>query len=186
LPDFPDVERTNEMMRRALYPYLKPSRVYCCPEDKGKNYLPDGINYGPTLFHAFGCSYQLNTAPWVYTRHPYKECLPRQQEGWVKQPSKYVLVYEPPARPTWKIVNTNPCNLNVVSVQYRFHWHFNIDLSTVNHWQFAGDQQKYISPVLFVDGHVARHDFTRSLKKDPRYPTEETSDWMWYQPVEDR
>ena len=38
-----------------------------------------------------------------------------------------------------------------------------------------------ISPILFVDGHAAKHDFTKALKADPQYPIEETKDWIWYQ-----
>jgi len=32
-----------------------------------------------------------------------------------------------------------------------------------------------------VDGHAAKHDFTKALKADPKYPTEETKDSVWYQ-----
>jgi hypothetical protein len=36
--------------------------------------------------------------------------------------------------------------------------------------------------VLFVDGHAALHDFSKSVMTDPYYPYEETKDWQWYQP----
>jgi prepilin-type processing-associated H-X9-DG protein len=39
------------------------------------------------------------------------------------------------------------------------------------------------SPILFVDGHTARHDFTKALHQDWRFPTEATRDWIRYQPV---
>jgi type II secretory pathway pseudopilin PulG len=182
-PPIDEVARTNEMLARDLYPYLKPSEVYHCPEDKGEDFRPDGIYYGPTLFHAWGCSYQLNTKPWMDTRHPVEGTLPGKREDWVHDPSKYILVYEPPARPKLKLIGPNVCNLRVVRAQYHFHWHFNQGLSTVNNWQFTYDQQKYLSPILFVDGHAALHDFTRALKDDPTYPTEEMPNWIWYQTV---
>ncbi len=176
-----DQQRAQEMQNRPLYHYIKPSEVYRCPEDRGKDFSPNGINYAPSLYYAVGCSYVLNAAPWKYTKHRAQGVLPGQADGWVKQPTRYVMVYEPPARPSWKIVGTGPCHLNSVEVQYHFHWHFNTGFSTVNESQFAADAQKFISPILFVDGHAAKHDFTRVLRDDPNYPTEETADWIWYQ-----
>jgi prepilin-type processing-associated H-X9-DG protein len=44
--------------------------------------------------------------------------------------------------------------------------------------------RRFLSPVLFVDGHTKFHDFTQSLTKDPKYPYEPTKDWMWYKPAE--
>jgi hypothetical protein len=62
-----------------------------------------------------------------------------------------------------------------------FHWHLNQGPSSV--FDIANDSQKAISPILFVDGHTARHDFTKALHQDWRYPTEATRNWIWYQPV---
>ncbi len=39
---------------------------------------------------------------------------------------------------------------------------------------------KFISPVLFVDGHTKVHDFTHSLFDNPTFPYEPTKDWVWY------
>jgi NDP-sugar pyrophosphorylase family protein len=47
--------------------------------------------------------------------------------------------------------------------------------------EFAGDGQRFVSPILFVDEHAAKHDFTAALKTDPQYPIEETKEWVWYQ-----
>jgi hypothetical protein len=44
---------------------------------------------------------------------------------------------------------------------------------------------KFISPVLFVDGHSKVHDFTRALSEYPDYPYEPTADWIWYKPEDD-
>ena len=45
------------------------------------------------------------------------------------------------------------------------------------------DDQKFISPVLFVDGHVAKHDFTTALRSDLTNHFEPTKDWVWYKPA---
>ena len=48
----------------------------------------------------------------------------------------------------------------------------------------SGDGSKYISPIFFVDGHAAIHDFTRNIHADPDYVFEATKDWMWYKPLQ--
>jgi hypothetical protein len=46
------------------------------------------------------------------------------------------------------------------------------------------DTQRFISPILFTDGHAASHDFSRALKTDPEFPYEATPGWMWYKPMD--
>jgi hypothetical protein len=43
-------------------------------------------------------------------------------------------------------------------------------------------RQEFISPIAFVDGHVAQHNFSKSLATDPYYPYEPRKDWVWYKP----
>jgi len=75
-------------------------------------------------------------------------------------------MYEPPARPDY----------------YCYHWHFSRSPTDVAFEDLKSDGQRFISPILFVDGHTARHDFTRAIKGDPSYPFEPTKDWVWYKP----
>jgi prepilin-type N-terminal cleavage/methylation domain-containing protein len=175
-------DRLAEMRARSLYSYFDPnSKIWECPEDKGMDFRPDGPFYGPTARYAFGLSYRLNTGPWIHTKYEVAGTLPRQREGWVQQPSEYIYVYEPPAVPMIKPL-LPLCDGGVILEPYMyFHWHLNTGPSSV--FDIAGDGQKAISPILFVDGHAARHDFTKSLHQDWRYPTEATKDWIWYQPV---
>jgi Tfp pilus assembly protein PilE len=176
-----EAQRLWEPTQRALYPYIKAFEVFHCPEDKGENFAPEWKNYKPSLYYAFGCSYQLNRAAWRYTRHPVEAVLPGQFTDWVNQPSKYILVYEPPARPVWKPVRKDDCEADTVEQQYHFHWHFSRGKATIRPEEFASDGQRYISPILFVDGHAATHNFTQALRENPHYPIEETKDWVWYQ-----
>ena len=46
--------------------------------------------------------------------------------------------------------------------------------------------QQFISPILFVDGHTAVHNFSKALTVDPLFPYEETKDWIWYKPAEEQ
>ena len=178
-----DLARFQEMTNRALFPYIAPySEVFHCPEDKGRDFRPEGPFYGPTLHYAFGCSYQFNRAPWENTKILPKGLLPGQRSGWVDQPALYIMAYEPPARPRHKVLLApDLCHLTPIVYPYNyFHWHLNNGQSST--FDIANDGQKAISPILFVDGHAAKHDFTRALRGDPFFPTEPTKDWVWYQP----
>jgi prepilin-type N-terminal cleavage/methylation domain-containing protein len=177
-----DEQRYNEMISRPLYPYVKPSEVYQCPEDKGQDFRKAGPNYAPSLYYAFGCSYTFNNSNWKYTKLPPDGTLPGHKSPWVTYPSRFIMVYESPARPVWDLVftRTHPCVFPELGVPYYFHWHYNNGQTTVT--QLATDHQLFISPILFVDGHAAKEDFTKALKTEPKYPTEPTRDWVWYQP----
>lgn len=177
-------QRLAEMRARALFSYINPySKTWQCPEDKGLDFRSDGPYFGPTAHHAFGLSYRLNLGPWENTKFEVAGVLPGQKAGWVKQPSDYIYVYEPPALPMHKpLLAPDLCHLKGIGEPYNyFHWHFNTGPSSV--FDIANDGQKAISPILFVDGHAAQHDFTRALHRDWRYPTEPTKDWVWYQPL---
>ncbi len=178
----PDSARFAEMTNRALFTYIGPySEVWHCPEDKGEDFRPDGPYFGPTLHYAFGCSYKLNVGPWEHTKLEVEGTLPGRRMDWVKQPAAYILVYEPPARPEHKPrLVPDVCHLTDILYPYNyFHWHFNQGPSSV--FDIRTDRQKAISPILFVDGHSAKHDFTEALHREPKYPTEPTKDWIWYQ-----
>ena len=178
-----DDQRFREMTNRPLFQYINPySEVFHCPEDKGRDFRPEGPFYGPSLHYAFGCSYQFNRAPWENTKLPPKGLLPGQSSGWVDHPALYIMVYEPPARPRHKLLN-HPDLCHTVSIIYPynyFHWHLRTGKDSI--FDIANDGQQAISPILFVDGHAATHDFTRELRKDPFYPTEPTRNWEWYEP----
>ncbi len=177
-------QRLAEMRARALFSLIDPnSKVWQCPEDKGLDFGPDGPFFGPTAHYAFGLSYRLNLAPWENTKFEVDGVLPGQKMGWVRQPSAYIYVYEPPALPMHKpLLDPDLCHLKGIKEPYNyFHWHFNTGQSSV--FDIANDNQKAISPILFVDGHTAKFDFTKALHQDWRYPTEDTKDWVWYQPV---
>jgi hypothetical protein len=140
----------------------------------------DFVNYHPSMYRAFGCSYSFNNSAWKYTKRVPEGSMAGQPSSWVKDPNRYIMVYEQPARPLWKIIG-KVCSPRTLEFRYYFHWHFSGPKTTVLETELAGDPQRFISPILFVDGHAAKHDFTKALKAEPRYPIEETKDWVWYQ-----
>ena len=164
--------------RRPLYNYMRPSEVYKCPMDKGQMERPpcDMPPLKPSNFQTIGCSYQYNSGDLQTPsgggfRQPWAGGLALETESWVPQPEKYILMYEPPARPFG------------CTAALWFQWHQSRGLSDIPDPVYA--RRRFISPILFVDGHVAVHNFTKSLTSDPLYPYEPTKDWIWYKPVSD-
>ena len=162
---------------RPLYPYLKPSEVYHCPEDKGCwiaiQISPPTI-LKPTCWEASGCSYAYNfRALGFVTKNKRDGYLDENKVGWVPEPSRFILFSEAPAR-----------QASIASPEDRMcsHWHERKGPEDILKSQLPSDPSKFISPVAFVDGHVAVHDFTKTIKKEPGYPYEETKDWIWYKP----
>ena len=161
--------------KRPLFNYVPPSKVFECPSDKGNRH-PDGgsaekpndLRPLPSAYKTIGNSYLYNSGTLVIavpggTRKERAGLLQQKTESWVPDPSRYILLYEPPAIVGWT------------------QWHHNRGKSHFTDPKFA--PRKFISPIAFVDGHVAVHNFTKSLTEDPHYPYEPTKDWVWYKPA---
>ena len=168
---------------RPLYNYMKPSEVYRCPADKGQflfHCCPCTAWLKPSDWKTLGCSYHYNAGGLIYLMGggfkqrvaDEEKGIAEKPEGWVPSPERYILLHEPPARlygcppddPKW------------------YQWHFCRGPSDIDDPQLA--RQQFISPIAFVDGHVAQHNFSRSLSTDPYYPYEPTKDWIWYKPAD--
>jgi len=172
---------------RPLFPYVEPSsEVFRCPEDKGISGLAVNIDVPvrlkPTAWGATGCSYLYNTGLRPTRQKPDDPTpwggLAGKKIGWVPNPSLYIMLDEPPAQAFDAYVDGVPMLLFV-------HWHES--RSSKTDWpkvELPNDPSRFISPIAFVDGHVARMDFTKSIKGDPDYPYEPTKDWIWYKPAQ--
>jgi len=164
---------------RPLYNYMKPSDVYRCPVDKGQD-VPNCISrFKPSNFSAIGCSYQYNAGGlatltdggFKKTPEDPSDGLASKSETWVKNPELYIMMHEPPAR---------PYGCKDVGAQW-YQWHYVRGSSDI--WDPIYARAQFVSPVLFVDLHVAVHNFSKSLMTDPFYPYEQTKDWAWYKPL---
>ncbi len=160
---------------RPLNAYVAPSAVYRCSRDKGQSAL--GIR--PSNYEALGSSYHYNAGglpvpqgggfrtppadPW--------DGLAGKPESYVSQPVRHILLHEPPARPYARPDGT----------LFWYQWHRHAGRYEFQDPAFAGG--RFVSPILFVDGHAATHNFTRALTVNPFYPYEPTADWMWYEPL---
>jgi prepilin-type N-terminal cleavage/methylation domain-containing protein len=176
---------------RPLFPYLQAVELFHCPEDHGVlvpvKTLPITVLLKPSCWDVAGCSYMYNTGtPWGHdrTRLPEAETLAGSKVGSITDPSRFILMHEPPAR-SFKI------RLNWDNSHVYQHWHYAAPSSWYNlpngvdtpQPYLDGDGRKFVSPNLFVDGHVANHDFTSTIHADPDYVFEETRNWIWYKPV---
>jgi prepilin-type N-terminal cleavage/methylation domain-containing protein len=165
---------------RPLYPYLGLSEVFHCPKDMGQRKLPcdypvrHPYKLKPSNWSTVGASYHYNgSPPDLLKGGSFKRGLDGdladKPESWVLNPSKYILMHEPPARlygcetPEWYI------------------WHYSRQASDVSDIKAA--PQLFISPTLYVDGHAQVNNFSKALQTDPLHPYEETKEWMWYKPV---
>jgi prepilin-type processing-associated H-X9-DG protein len=160
--------------------------------------LEEGIGLVPTAKDTVGSSYLYNVARFpeqVYLKvGPQQGTLAYQRLAWVPNPSKFILMHEPAAR-RWGRLDVKTCAL--------YPWHyarrrFRVEYPGTANEMVADDLcknvqriplkdygGKFISPILFVDGHVATHDFTSNIRADPVSCHEETKDWMWYKPMPD-
>ena len=165
---------------RPLWAYVKPSEVYKCPDDRGEPSLPcdSSTKLTPSNFKSIGCSYRYNAGPLALLSggsllglpHGGFESIGGKREGWVTDPSRFILMHEPSARIT-------DCGSTPLWTQ----WHFN-SVGPIEYTDPASAPQRFISPVLFTDGHVRQHNFSRALSLDPFHPYEPTADWVWYKP----
>jgi prepilin-type N-terminal cleavage/methylation domain-containing protein len=169
---------------RPIYPYIRPSEVFKCPEDRGILTVPCAdpslSALKPTCWEAAGCSYEYNiyTSFWPYyrTRFPLvngTDSIAGNRYSWLPSPARFILMHEPPAR-SYAVVG-GPPPVGFV------HWHYGSS-TDIPRAKVAADNQKFVSPILFVDGHAANHDFTKTIQADPDYIYEESKEWIWYKP----
>jgi len=168
---------------RNLYSYLRQSQVFRCPRDKGKVsehcHLHPEQTLLPSCWETRGFSYQMNLGnpiglPIPATRQPIAGTVQGKPESWLPDPTRFILLYEPPASP--QVCHTSP----PLFLPRWYQWHRNRGKTDFLDPRLA--PSLFYSPVLFVDGHVRFLNFSKQLSTDPYYPFEETVDWIWYKP----
>ncbi len=163
---------------RLLYRYVSSFESFRCPADQGQKF-PEGSGYNgpfkPSNYEAIGCSYRFNAYLWENaTRQPATDPdynLTGKKLDWAPNPSLFIMMHEPPA-----FVYGDG------GIKYLFHWHYARGATTLTSSKLSQDNQKFFSPILFVDSHVSAIDFTQAIKSDPMHPLEPTANWIWYRP----
>lgn len=165
---------------RPLNRYVPAAESFHCPKDKGV--AVQACNLCPrmeeTKWENLGCSYNYNAGgltaiadpPTLLPQADPDDGLAGKSEDWPPDPSRYILVHEPPARP-WGCANEQAAWVQ---------WHRAQGQSEFT--DPAKAPARFISPVLFVDSHVKVHNFSKALTTDPYHPYEPTRDWIWYRP----
>ncbi|MGE3310178.1 MAG: type II secretion system protein [Limisphaerales bacterium] len=167
---------------RPLNPYVPAQGTFQCPRDRGVPWQSCANCPGmeETKWEELGCSYNYNAGGFtpltlpatVVPQQDAEEGMGGKLESWVPDPAKYIALYEPPARP-WGCPNET-----AVWVQ----WHR--ARGQAKFFDPAAAPQLFVSPILFADGHVKIHNFSRALTSDPLHPYEPTKDWIWYRPAD--
>jgi len=134
---------------RTLYSYLARSEVFRCPADKGMDESSSQSPWKPSKYEVLGCSYSFNsfsignsTLQEADGADEIGENLSGKKESGVPDRARFIMIYESPA--TWW--------------ENYYHWHYARGPTTITPDQLTDDSQKFVSPILFVDGHAASHD----------------------------
>jgi prepilin-type N-terminal cleavage/methylation domain-containing protein len=165
---------------RPLYAYVKPSAVFRCMSDRGQALIPlPGADqqFKPTRYEALGISYDYNSGlPSVLGGGGFKRrvagTLAGKTTSWVPDPSRFIVVHEPPAR-----IYGN----SLGEAQWQ-QWHFALGASDIPDPRFV--QPNFRSPILFADSHAATYNFSHELRDNLYFPYEETAQWIWYKPAQ--
>jgi prepilin-type processing-associated H-X9-DG protein len=131
----------------------------------------------PSCWETRGFSYELNAGTPNGLPLPSTLKIPAgsifgKDDGWIPEPSKFILFYEPPAA-------VQVCHKGLFKPRW-YQWHQARSTSDFLDPKLAPAQ--FLSMVLFADGHAKIHDFVGTLRTDPYYPYEETKQWIWYKP----
>jgi prepilin-type N-terminal cleavage/methylation domain-containing protein len=164
---------------RPLYAYIRPSAVFRCMSDRGQALIPFATadrQFKPTRYEALGISYDYNSdLPSVVGgggfKRPVAGTLGGKPTSWVPDPSKFIVVHEPPAR---IYGNANG------EAQWQ-QWHYALGVTDISDPRYV--QPNFRSPTLFADSHAATHNFSRELRDNLYFPYEETANWVWYKPA---
>ena len=149
---------------RPLNRYVTEPRSFQCPADGGVDYRANGGPQWDSLWESFGCSYHYN-APGRGEDSLYRTRISGKQDDWLSQPSRFIVLYEPPAnRHIWN------------NIGHYVYWHRSHPPKTLDNPRLGTADGRLISPILFADGHAEIVDFTG------RADEENTSSFVWYQP----
>ena len=179
-PDSLDSKWLPRAVNRPLYPYVPAANVfYCRDSDKfGRPADNPNLRSPESMWSSYGCCYFYNTF------YNYRSRVPRDDPeanlagkvtSWVPNPSLFICMYELSAM-TWGDVESYGQIFETSHESNLTYGFLQIDLS-------QHSRERFISPLLFVDGHAAHFDFTKTLKADPDYCHEPTRDWVWYKPA---
>ena len=149
---------------RPLNRYVTEPRTFQCPADGGIDYRVSGGPHWASLWDSFGCSYQYNASGG--NRRLERTHISDKDDGWVSQASRFVVLYEPPARTQfWN------------NQDFGVYWHRAHPPKTLKNGGYSPTDGRRISPILFADGHAEIVDLTGEV-----FSRVNSDRRLWYQP----
>ena len=159
-----------------MAPYVPAGEVFRCPADQGDRPLR------PTVFASLGCSYQFNrlyrsdysgiAEDWLFN-------LCMKKESWPPDPARFITMHE--------LGSYAESAYDLFGGIRLTQWHGALNpgrtYDMVVEPTIKNAPEKFVAPVLFVDGHCKRCDFTQVIKSNPVRSLDPTTDWMWYKPL---
>jgi prepilin-type N-terminal cleavage/methylation domain-containing protein len=153
------------MTNRLLAQYVPAGEAFHCPADRW-------------VFDGSGCSYRFNYLRQMNYQGVAEDAyhnLGLKKESWPPDPARFISMHEFGAFPF--------CDWYVDFVQIT-QWHEASNPGkTLWNWEIKEARDKFVAPILFLDGHSQRCDFTAIIKKNPLRALEPTKDWIWYKPL---
>jgi prepilin-type N-terminal cleavage/methylation domain-containing protein len=162
---------------RILYRYDSARESWHCPADRGLVSPSGSLKIQPSSYLAVGSSYRFNAnLQDVYqslnvAADPFYN-LAGKKEDWVPDPpSQFIMMHEQATYP-WDNGDTGE---TVMVAQWHYSAHPGVMFSSAT---IKADGDRFIAPILFVDGHSQPIDFTITFKANP--PMEPGKDYIWY------
>lgn len=164
---------------RFLNPYVAAAEAWHCPADHGL----DSFQSQPSDFATVGNSYRFNGHLHGYY---YQSAgiaddpmynLGLKKESWASQPSRFILMHEPAPYP-WADSDDAGAAIRIAQ------WHETSNPGKMfDQNAIKSDPDRLVGPVVFVDGHGQRCDFTATMKANPMRGLEPGANYRWYKPT---
>jgi prepilin-type N-terminal cleavage/methylation domain-containing protein len=160
---------TNRLLAR----YISARETFRCPVDRGWDGPPSLGSEKPSEYLYSGASYRFN---WDLQDNYWglglaedpRYNLAGKKESWVQETSLFIMMSEDAIYP-WE---------NGVTA-YVYPWHYAVQPGKVfDIRDLKNDRDKLIAPILFVDGHTKRCDFTAMFRDHPTRALEPGPDWV--------
>jgi prepilin-type N-terminal cleavage/methylation domain-containing protein len=164
---------------RLLTHYVPARQAWHCPADRGLEFPQEKIK--PSSYEVAGSSYRFNwdlQQSYVNQSPPVAEDpaynLAAKKESWSPEPSRFIMMHEVATYP-WDTVSGESGIAQ---------WHYSADPGKIfSPARLKTARNKFIAPILLVDGHIQQSDFTKTFQANPLRALEPGKDWMWYKPV---
>ena len=161
---------------RRLNLYVPGFETWHCPADRGL--VGSDVNSAPSDFYSIGDSYRFNwnlqdNYQTLGVAEDPRYNLAGKKEEWTPEPSLFIMFHE---------AATYPWDSGLGTTEFG-QWHYSFSPGImVEAAKLKTDHDKFVAPILFVDGHAKTCDFTTVFQANPLRALAAGQDWMWYKP----